>query len=144
MAPHPRSARLDGRSAAAHHGTDAAWPLLAELAWLAPARFADLAQRLADAPLARLLKRFGEDFGGEGDVTDFAWFPAWALTEQPLLAGRLALAQASLGAAPERAMRLLLELLGLERQGRHHEIVERRRALRGLQPALYAAYMRVR
>ncbi|SCK08316.1 hypothetical protein VAR608DRAFT_0233 [Variovorax sp. HW608] len=37
-------------------------------------------------------------------------------------------------------MRLLLELLGLERQGRHHDVVERRKALRDTHPSLYAAY----
>ena len=38
-------------------------------------------------------------------------------------------------------MRLLLEILGLERQGRHHEMIERRKALRDIHPSLYAAYM---
>jgi len=37
-----------------------------------------------------------------------------------------------------------LACLGLERQGRHHDIVERRKALRDLHPSLYAAYMRTR
>jgi len=53
-------------------------------------------------------------------------------------------AQHSLHTAPEQAMRLLLELLGLERQGRHHEMVERRKALRDVHPSLYAAYMTTR
>ena len=41
-------------------------------------------------------------------------------------------------------MRLLLELLGLERQGRHRELVERRRALRDTHASLWCAYMRTR
>ena len=41
-------------------------------------------------------------------------------------------------------MRLLIELPGLERPGHHHDIVARRKALRGLQPSLYAAYMKSR
>jgi hypothetical protein len=41
-------------------------------------------------------------------------------------------------------MRLVLELLGLERQGRHAELVQRRRALRDLHAPLYAAYMSTR
>jgi hypothetical protein len=38
----------------------------------------------------------------------------------------------------------LLDLLGVERQGRHADIVARRKVLRDLQPALYAAYMKSR
>ncbi len=38
-------------------------------------------------------------------------------------------------------MRLLLDLLHLERQGRQRDLVEQRRRLRDLQPALFAAYM---
>jgi hypothetical protein len=41
-------------------------------------------------------------------------------------------------------MRLLLGLLHLERQGRQRDLVEQRKNLRDLQPALYAAYMRQR
>jgi len=46
--------------------------------------------------------------------------------------------------APERAFRTLVELLGLERQGRQRDIIERRKTLRDLHPSLYAAYMRTR
>lgn len=73
-----------------------------------------------------------------------AWFPAWVLTERPQVASFLAQAQASLHSAPEQAMRLLVNLLGLERQGRHHDIVRQRKSLRELNPWLYAAYMRTR
>jgi hypothetical protein len=38
-------------------------------------------------------------------------------------------------------MRLLLVLLGLERQGRQSEVIEHRKALRGLSGALYGLYM---
>jgi hypothetical protein len=41
-------------------------------------------------------------------------------------------------------MRLVVELLGLERQGRHAELMQRRRALRDLHGDLYAAYMATR
>jgi hypothetical protein len=41
-------------------------------------------------------------------------------------------------------MRLLVELIGLERQGRHHDVVERRRALRDMHGILYGAYMKAR
>jgi hypothetical protein len=39
---------------------------------------------------------------------------------------------------------VMLELLSLERQGRHHELLETRRALQALNGALYAAYMKTR
>lgn len=125
-------------------GLDAIWALLAELAWLSPARFDDLARRLADPSMDKLRKRFDATFEGDSDVADLAWFPAWLLIEKPGLANLLGQAQASRHDAPEEALRLLLMLLGLERQGRHHELVERRKALRDLHPQLYAAYMSTR
>ena len=125
-------------------GLDSTLALLAELGWLAPGRFGDLAKRLGDPSLDRLRKQFDASFEGDGDLADLAWFSAWLLTEKPGLARWLGETQPSLDSEPERAMRLLLELLGLERQGRHHEVVERRKALRDMHPSLYAAYMRTR
>lgn len=126
------------------HDLDGAWDLLAELAWLSADRFDQLVKRLADPLLERLRKRFDATFEGHGDVRDLAWFPAWVLTEKPGLARQLGGAQRSLHTEPEEAMRLLLELLGLERQGRQHDIVERRKALRDAHPSLYAAYLKTR
>jgi hypothetical protein len=103
-----------------------------------------LTKRLADPLLQRLRRSFDADFEGQGDVGDLAWLPAWCLTERPDLAGPLAAAQPALQTPPERAMRTLLELLGLERQGRHRELIEHRKTLRGLHASLYAAYMRSR
>jgi hypothetical protein len=123
---------------------DESWALLAELAWLSPSRLDALLRRLDDPLLQRLHKKFGATFEGAGDAADLAWFPAWVLIETPALASRLALALPSLHSAAERAMRLVLELLGLERQGRHAELVQRRRALRDLHAPLYAAYMSTR
>jgi hypothetical protein len=125
-------------------GLPATWPLLAELAWLAPGRFDTLTKRLADPVLDRLRKSFDAGFEGEGDVSDLAWFPAWVLTASTALAPLLREAQPSRHNAPEQAMRLLLELLGLERQGRHHELVERRRLLQDLHGPLFEAYMQTR
>ena len=125
-------------------GLDAIWAMLAELAWLSPGRFDDLRRRLADPLLDRLHARFEASYEGEGRTSDLAWFPAWALTETPALAPLLGQAQPSQQAAPEQAMRLLLDLLALERQGRHRDLVERRKDLRGLNPALFAAYIRTR
>lgn len=125
-------------------GIDGCWALLTELAWLSPGRLDALLRRLDDPLLARLHKRFGATFEGSGEAADLAWFPAWVLTETPALAPHLALALPSQHSAAEQGMRLLLELLGLERQGRHHELVRRRRALRDLHAPLYAAYLATR
>lgn len=123
---------------------DDAWPLLAELAWIAPARLDALLRQTDDALLRRLLRRFSTEFDGSSGSDDLSWFPAWVLTDTPALAARFAAAQPSHQAAPERAMRLLVELLGLERQGRQHELMSRRRTLRDLHPGLFTAYMATR
>lgn len=125
-------------------GMEAALPMMAELAWLSVERFDTLAGRLADSSLDTLLARFGASFDGNGDASDLGWFPAWALVEKTGLARWLAQAQPSRQLPPERAMRLILDLLNLERQGRHHELIERRKVLRELSPPLYAAYMKTR
>ncbi|WP_321857929.1 hypothetical protein [Paraburkholderia tropica] len=53
-------------------------------------------------------------------------------------------AQPSRQLAPERAMRLVLNLLILESEGRQRELLARRRELQELSPAVYKAYMRTR
>jgi hypothetical protein len=128
---------------------DASWPLLAELAWLAPRRLAQVLAAAGNPLTARLLKAFdahwegqgvGEAQGGEaGD--ELAWFPAWLLCETPALAPSLAQAQPGLASAPERGLRVMVELLGLERQGRQADVAQHRRELRGLSPALWQAYI---
>jgi hypothetical protein len=125
-------------------GLEAAWPLLTELAWLSPVRFADLLHRLADASIDALRKKFDATFDGTGQAVDLTWFPAWALIEKPGLAPLLRGAQPSCQTAPERATRLLLQILSLERQGSQHELVERRKALRDLHAGVYATYMKTR
>lgn len=125
-------------------GLDASWALLAELAWLAPQRFDALTRRLADPLLTRLRRQFDAEFEGDGREPDGAWFPAWVLCEKPALAAPLGQAQPGLQHAPERALRLLLDLLHLERQGRQHDLPAQRKRLRALQPGLYAAYMKSR
>ena len=129
-------------------GVDAVWPLLAELAWLAPRRLDLLLGRLADPLLDRLRRRFDDRFDAGGQQRDehgdLAWFPAWLLTDTPALAPRLALAEPGQDSAAERGLRLLVNLLGLERQGRHPELVARRLVLRDLCAPLYAAYIATR
>lgn len=129
-------------------GLDAAWPLLAELAWLAPARFAALRPLLADPVLDRLCRRFAAGFdggfdGGGGDA-DWTWFPAWAVIDQPALVRPLGEAQTQRGHAPERALALVRELIGYEHQGRQRDLIAGRKELRDLNDALFAAYMATR
>ena len=129
-------------------GLDGAWALMAELAWLAPGRFDRLVTLLADPVLNRLRREFDADFGPSltlaGDGQELAWFPAWVLTRHAALAGLLGQAQPGLHTAAEQALRLMLELLGLERQGRHRALVARRKVLQDLQPSLYVASMATR
>ena len=142
------------RARHATDGLDATWPLLAELAWLAGPRLGAAALALNDPLLNRLLRRFEDEFDPESpgaadlassDRADpLAWFPAWLLTELPGLLPRLRQARRGQCDAPERAFWQLGELLGLERQARHPELIAGRQRLRDAQPALYAAYMKSR
>lgn len=125
-------------------GLDATWPLLAELAWLSPRRFDATTRVMADPYMQKLRKQFDANFECEGGLADLAWFPAWVLTETPALARLVGQAQPSRRDAAERAMHLLIDLLELERQGRHNHLIARRRELRGLSATLYASYMATR
>lgn len=125
-------------------GLDAAWPLIAELAWLAPAWCEALIRRLGEPALDALRRQFDAEFAGTGESADFAWFPAWLLTVKPALADRLREAWLSRQVDAQRATSLLWQILSLERQGRQHDLVERRAELRGLHAGLYAAYMKTR
>ena len=126
------------------YGLQATWGMLAEVAWLSPRRLDELVSHACDPSLQQLVDKFESSFDGTGDASDLAWFPAWVLTERPGLAAPMALAQPSQHSAPEKALRVMSELLGLERQGRHHDVVARRKTLRDLQASLYAAYMKTR
>lgn len=126
-------------------GADAAWPLLAEALWLAPARAAALLRTLADRDFGRLLDRFEERFEPAGDAAaEWAWLPAFAVVDRPLLAGVLSSANAPAETATGEAFRVVQALLRLERQGRHHEIVAQRARLKTLSAPLFGAYMSTR
>lgn len=126
-------------------GADAAWPLLAEALWLAPARAAALLPVLADRQLDRLVARFEDRFDPtSGSGAGWAWLPAYALVEQPLLAGPLAAATPPAASVAGEGFTLVMALLRLERQGRHHEIVSLRARLQALSAPLFAAYMATR
>lgn len=137
--PQPLAWMVQARHA--QQGLDAVWDLLAELAWLAPHRLDTLMREVSDPLLDRLRERFETSIDGDGTVDELAWFPAWLLTERPSLAGRLALAQRGTCSPAERGLRLLAELLGLERQGRQRDMGARRKELRDLHRGLFAAYM---
>lgn len=133
-------------------GVDSAWPLLAELCWLAPERAARLLPTVPDTRLRKQLQRFEVDCDeadtqlpspGDG-AAPWAWLPAWLLVDQPLLAEPLASAQPTRHDAPERALLLVQSLLRLERQGRHADVVAHRRELLGLSPWLFSIYMKTR
>ena len=152
--PAPLAWMAQARHAA--HGLDTTWPLLAEGAWLAAPRLAATLQALNDPLLKRLLRRFEDDFdpdpdpSGQADLSTagrahpLAWFPAWLLTDQPALLPRLREARRGQDSVPERAFWQLVDLLGLERQARHADLMAGRQHLRDAHPALYAAYMKSR
>lgn len=140
--PAPLSWKVEAECRTA--GLDTTWPLVAELAWLAPRRAAALLPRLANPELIALLRRFDAEFEGEGAAEDFAWFPAWALITAPHLAAAMRLAQHGADTPPERGAWQLLGLLSLERQGRQSDLIEGRKKLRALHPHLFDLYMRTR
>ena len=125
-------------------GLDAAWPLLAELAWLAPGCFSALLTRLGDASLDALRRRFDAEFPGSGQLDDYAWFPAWLLVVKPALAGRLGVARVRRDQAASRATALLGEILRREHEGDQGELVSLRQKLSRLHAGLFDVYMATR
>ena len=126
------------------NGMDLLWPLLAELSWMAPRRAEALTERLKLSELTPLVRSFNADFEGEGTANDFAWFPAWVLIVHPGFRDRFQGAQAGANTPSERCARLVLELLGFERQGRHAVLIEGRRKLRDTHRMLFERYMQSR
>lgn len=125
-------------------GVAAVWPLIAELAWMAPRRAELLLLRLPAAQAARWARRFETEFEGSDAQDGFAWFPAWLLIEDGGFAEQFKLAEKGGATPPELCARLVMTLLALERQGRHAELVEHRRRLRDMHGALFARYMQNR
>ncbi|MFM0327001.1 hypothetical protein [Caballeronia glebae] len=125
-------------------GIDAAWPLFAELAWLAPAKFAALLVTLKDPSLDVLRRRFDAEFPGTGEIEDYAWFPAWLLINKPAVAGRLGQARVRHDLPASRATALLGEILRREREGEQHELIALRQEIRRLHTGLFDIYMATR
>lgn len=118
------------------------WPLLAELAWLAPERLESL---LVTAPVAvnRLKMQFLAEFENNGEHHDLAWFPAWLLIHHGELRDLLRPAQPA-PCDPARAFFLVLDLLHLEKTGQQAEQIQQRARLRALAPDLFADFMHSR
>ena len=122
------------------HGLLSVWPLLLELAWIDSAAFSDLAHRLDEPSLPKLLREFDAAMDSDG-TPDHAWFPAWLLAALPELATVFRDTQPGGNKPPERAARLVAELLALEKQGRHTDLVAQRKRLRDAHEGLYRLYM---
>ena len=120
-------------------GMESAWCLLVELAWIDADTFSLLARRLNAPSLHKLLNDF--DIAFEDDEPDRAWFPAWLLIAVPAMAAVMRETQICNNHAPERVARLIMELLVLEKQGRHADLVAQRKELRDLHTGLYGLYM---
>jgi hypothetical protein len=121
-------------------GLEHAWCLLMELAWIDADTFGVLVGRLRAPSLHKLLHDFDVTFDEDGQP-DRAWFPAWLLITAPAMALVMRETQTSTKNTPERVARLVMELLALEKQGRHNDLVAQRRKLRDLHAGLYATYM---
>lgn len=118
------------------------WPLLAELAWLAPKRL-DKLHGQAPAKVCSLLHRFSADFENNSEEDDLAWFPAWLLISAPEMREFLRPAQAENNTAAQAFSRLL-DLLHREKTGQQHDLIVERHKLRALAPDIFALYMRSR
>ena len=121
-------------------GLEQVWRLLLELAWIDACAFGALARRLKAPSLHKLLRDFDAAFEDD-EAPDRAWFPAWLLIVLPAMASIMRETQPCNNNAPERVARLITELLALEKQGRHADIVAQRKRLRDLHAGLYAIYL---
>jgi hypothetical protein len=124
-------------------GLEAVWCLLVELVWMAPQAFRELAPRLPSEPLHKLLNAFDASLGDE-DGLDVSWFPAWLLIDVPAMASVIRQTRSGSGKPAERVARSILDLLALEKQGRHAELVAQRRQFRDQHEVLYRYYMSTR
>ena len=121
-------------------GLEPAWCLLLELAWIDAHAFSLLARQLTVPSLHRLLHDFDVALEEDAEL-DRAWFPAWLLIAKPAMALVMRETQPCSNHAPEQVARLITELLILEKQGRHADLVAQRKRLRDLHAGLYAFYM---
>jgi hypothetical protein len=121
-------------------GLERAWPLLLELAWIDTRTFSRLAPELPAPALHKLLSDFALAIEDDNDP-DPAWFAAWLLITKPAMSEVMRETQTCNNQAPEKTARLIVDLLILEKQGRHADLVAQRKRLRDLHTGLYAIYM---
>lgn len=123
---------------------DEYWPLLAELAWIAPALLAALfaaeVDRAASATVLRYYREFCSEAEADGESDELTWFPAWLLVEHAELLLWLRTAHPH-DSRPARSAALLIDLLLGERRGLMPAVVAKRQQLRDLAPAIFARYM---
>jgi hypothetical protein len=108
---------------------------------MAPHRADHLAKHLDLPDLTKLTRTFDVEFEGEGTPNDYACFPAWVMITHPRLADNFRGAKAGADTPAERCARLVLTLLTYERQGRHDVLIDARKRLRDIGPALFERYM---
>lgn len=140
--PHPLRWKIRA-TAAIDEGLDAAWPMIFELAWMAPTMMPRLVNDLDDQVLRNLMKEFGRTVDDDAGGTA-AWFPAFALVVCPSLARHTPSARPAKESDATRAFACVSTLLTLERQGSHHEVAQERKKLRGLHEGLFQRYMATR
>ena len=120
------------------------WPLIAELAWIAPAlieaQFANGATHKAPLSVLRLYQEFCSKAELDTEDDESAWFPAWLLLEHPELLPLLRTAQPHT-TPPARCAFLLIDLLLGERMGASPLLVDKRKELRDRAPILFRCYM---
>lgn len=141
--PYPLQWRIRS-TVALDDGLDAVWPMIFELAWMAPAMMPRLVDDLDDQVLRNLVKEFGRTVDEDAAGGTAAWFPAFALVVCPSLARHAPSAHPAKESDATRAFACASTLLALERQGSHHEVAQERKRLRGLHEGLFQRYMATR
>jgi hypothetical protein len=123
---------------------DEYWPLVAELAWIAPALLAGLlateVHSAASATVLHYYRVFCSEAEADGETNELVWFPAWLLIEHAELLPRLRTTHQH-DSRPARSAALLIDLLLGERRGLTPAVVDKRQQLRDLAPAIFTRYM---
>jgi len=124
------------------HGLDAGRDTFFAFAWRDPQRVPQLLEQLEDEVLERDWRAFeaASDWESIPEPLLPAWFPAWYVMEHPAVAASLD--QALLpDTPPAEAVRLLMQLIELEKQGNSRRLVASRARLRSLNVEFFELYM---
>ena len=124
------------------YGLAAARSSLFALAWHAPQRLPSILAELDDELLDGDWQAF--DRASEWESVQEselpAWFPAWYLLEHPVVGKELDNVEFP-DSPPAKAVRLLLDLLEMEKRGNRPKLTIQREQLRLLNPDLFSLYM---